>query len=264
MTAPRLSQSAFTAALFDPSRDPAPWLRTAAPEQARRRFAVHRNTVAVTLVDALSEAFPVARALVGDDFFRAMAREYVHAQPPRSPVLAAYGDGFGDFIEGFGPAQVVPYLADVARLEALRTQAYHAADAEAVGADAFQALAAAPERLAAARLRLHPAARWLRSHHATGSLWDAHQYDGEARDAALAAIDPSAAEHVLVMRPQWDVVVSLLPPGGADWLDALHDGAALGEAMSRALQTPGAQPEPLWSLLIAHGLAVALDSQTES
>ena len=97
-----------------------------------RRFAVYRNNVVTGLVKALRSRFPVTETIVGEEFFAAMARIFVTAQPPRSPLLATYGDAFPAFIVTFEPARDLPYLADVARLEAARTRAYHAADAPPV------------------------------------------------------------------------------------------------------------------------------------
>jgi hypothetical protein len=92
------------------------------------RFAVYRNNVHSSLISALADGYPVTRQLVGDGFFRAMAGLYVQAYPPTSPLLNEYGSDLAAFIQGFAPAASVPYLADVARLEHLRINAYHAAD----------------------------------------------------------------------------------------------------------------------------------------
>src|SRR5690606_15015602 len=88
-----------------------------------RRFAVYRNNVVVGLVNALAARFPALQRIVGEEFFRAMAQLYVRAHPPRSRLLMEYGDGFADFIAAFEPAAELPYLADIARLEAARTRA---------------------------------------------------------------------------------------------------------------------------------------------
>lgn len=269
-----IAQQAFAAALLDPARVMPAGLRVAPGIDPARRFAVHRNNVVVALVDALAAAFPVTQALVGEVFFRAMARERVRIDPPRSPVIADYGDGFADFIAQFAPAAGVPYLADVARLECLRGWAYHAADAVPVAPDAYRALVAAPERLAATVLTLHPACGWLRSDYAVHSLWSAHQGLDDLRDADLRAIALDTPEAVLVTRPQWNVLTTVLPDGGVAWLDALRGGATLGEAATgevapqrhAACDTvmPAAQFEIFLSLIIRHGLAVALHSPLES
>ena len=90
-----------------------------------RRIGVYRNNVKASLVAALVGAFPVVQRLVGEEFFEAAAFVFVEHHPPRSPVLAEYGAGFAAFLEGFEPARDLPYLADIARLEWARQQAFH-------------------------------------------------------------------------------------------------------------------------------------------
>ncbi|MGH8033086.1 MAG: DNA-binding domain-containing protein [Luteimonas sp.] len=272
MNAMAVSQRSFASALLEPLADAPAGLRAASGNDARRRFAVYRNNLTVSLIDALAESFPVVRALVGAEFFAAMARERLRVDPPRSPILNDYGDGFADFIASFAPAASVRYLADMARLERLRVQAYHAADADPLPTDAWQALLAAPERLAAVRVTLHPACRWLASRFAVHALWLAHQHSDAAAtvdaDAAvigttLAALDVEAGEDVLVVRPQWDVQMIALPPGGIAWLDALRDGASLGAALSRVASQSDTRPDALLALLLQHGLVTAIDVRQE-
>ena len=59
-----------------------------------RRFAVYRNNVVASLVKALKSRFAVVEKIVGEEFFAAMARVFVKERPPRSPLLATYGDYF--------------------------------------------------------------------------------------------------------------------------------------------------------------------------
>ena len=70
--------------------------RMGAPDA--RRFAVYRNNVAVGLIGALEARYPVSRRIAGDDLFRAMARTFVRAHKPRSPVMIAYGGEFPEFV----------------------------------------------------------------------------------------------------------------------------------------------------------------------
>ena len=213
----------FARALVDPSTPAPAATRRRDGRPVERRFAVYRNNVAVALIGALEARYPVVRRLVGDDFFRAMAGAYVAAEKPRSPALMLYGDGFADFVAGFPPAGAVPYLADVARLENAWVEAYHAADAGALGLDALAAIA--PDAFETLRFRPHPAARLLGFAHPAASIWAASQGDGEPR-----APEVWSAETALVTRPDADVLVRVLPPGGFAFATALLSGASLGEA----------------------------------
>ncbi|HVL70900.1 MAG TPA: DNA-binding domain-containing protein, partial [Beijerinckiaceae bacterium] len=85
----------FAGALLDPTRAPPDALTPA----TRSRFAIHRNNLFSGLVGVLAARHPVCRALVGPEFFAAAARVFVELSPPVSPVLLAWGDGFGDFLE---------------------------------------------------------------------------------------------------------------------------------------------------------------------
>lgn len=108
-------QRAFAGAVLDTDAAvPAPVSRKAGGVPSQR-FGVYRNNVYASLIDVLD--FPVVMCLVGEDFFRTMARAYIEGEPPRSAVLLRYGAGFPAFVAGFPPAAPVPYLADMASLE---------------------------------------------------------------------------------------------------------------------------------------------------
>ena len=127
-----------------------------------RRFAVYRNNVAVGLIGALEARYPVSRRIVGDGLFRAMARAFVRAHKPRSPVMIAYGEEFPEFADAYLASADVPprvaMAADVARLENAWVEAYHAEDAGVATVAELGALGL--EALPQTRLAFHPAARF--------------------------------------------------------------------------------------------------------
>src|SRR5690606_31461226 len=51
------------------------------------------------------------------DFFIAMINFYISSHASYFPDLARYGADFAEFIRHYAPAQSLPYLPDVARLE---------------------------------------------------------------------------------------------------------------------------------------------------
>jgi hypothetical protein len=123
-------QSDFACALRNPDLAVPTGVIAHNSDAPRERFAVYRNNVMVGLVSALEARFPATRKIVGEDFFKGAAKLFAAAHPPRSPLMMFYGDEFPAFLAAFEPARDVPYLADVARVEAARTRAYHAADAK--------------------------------------------------------------------------------------------------------------------------------------
>ncbi|MDD1147213.1 DNA-binding domain-containing protein [Pseudomonas sp. TNT2022 ID357] len=218
------------------------------------RFAVYRNNVQSSLINALSAAYPVVAQLVGQTFFNAMARLYVQDFPPRSPLLNDYGQDLADFIQGFAPAAALPYLADVARLERLRVEAYHAADAVPLQPAQLLAAMNQPDHLGQLCLQLHPSLRTLHSRFAVVSLWAAHQ-----SDAAWPAFDLHQSQHALVLRNALDVEVIAVDLGAMTFIDALRNHWPLEVAAAYALDAQaGFDLGQCLGLLLAHGALIDL------
>ncbi|MFN3972431.1 MAG: DUF2063 domain-containing protein [Gemmobacter sp.] len=211
---------AFAAALLDPARTVPDGLTDPKGRPAGRRFAVYRNNVIVSLTEALETGFPVVRALVGAEFFRAMAGEFLRMHPPKGPVLSDYGDDLPAFLAWFPPVAKLSYLPDMARLELAMRTSYHAADARPISVADVAALA--PARLAGARLRFAPPVRLVRSAWPIHGIWTANTLNGPPPAAG--------AEDVLILRSAFDPVPRLLPPGGGDFVAALLAGRTLAEA----------------------------------
>ncbi|NTF56998.1 DUF2063 domain-containing protein [Agrobacterium rhizogenes] len=227
------SQAKFAAALLDTDRAIPEGLTAWNGPRPERRFGVYRNNVAVGLIGALASRFPVTEKIVGKDFFAAMAHEFIRLQPPRSPLLLAYGDDFADVVETFEPARAITYLPDVIRLEAARGKAYHAADAAPI--DAALLAAIEPERLASLTFELHPSASILRSPFPVVTIWAMN-----AGEMELRPIGDWSGEDALVVRPNMTVEIHRLPSGGATFLETLAVGADLATAVEVAVATePG-------------------------
>ena len=220
-------EASFARALLDAAAPVPDAVAAADAPTATRRFAVYRNNVVAGLVNTLRSRFPVTEKIVGEEFFAAMARAFVTEKPPRTPLLAGHGDEFPAFIAGFAPARELPYLPDVAQLEAARTRAYHAEDAVPVDAGAFAALD--PGAAGGLRIALHPSTEIVRSPHPIVTIWAMN-----SGEQPLAAIEDWRSEDALVSRPHLDVEVRLLPPGGAAFLLALDSGWTLADAAETA------------------------------
>jgi len=248
---------------YQEQRDFSQWLEGDAGKPPagieRARAAVHRNTFVGTLVEALAESFPVTRAMAGGDFFDAMARARVLAEPPTSPVVTEYAISFPSFVAAFEPAHAAPVLAEMATLEAMRLRAFHAADVEAVGLEAFHRLACNAALLEVTGAMLHPAAQWLQARHALVELWQAHAQIDEQGPVDLRHIDADAPQDLLVHRPRFDVRMRVLPAGALYLLAALAAGESLAAALVEAAhREPLAEPAALFSLLLHEGLVIQL------
>ncbi|KAF0228283.1 MAG: hypothetical protein FD175_2064 [Beijerinckiaceae bacterium] len=249
----------FSRALVDPNVPPPSGLRKEGGRIPSRRFNVYRNNVTVSLCDALAQTFPVVRQMVGDEFFAAMAREFVLVHPPKSPIMSGYGEEFPDFVRAFGPAASLPYLADLARLEFLQVEAFHAADAAPFEPGLLATFVS--EQLADLRFRAHPATRIITSAFAVASLWFAHHGQGDLGD-----IDPARPETVLITRPDFAVRIYRLPQGAFPFFSSVLAGQPLGVGAQEAL--PGDETFDLpgaLALLLESGAteAVTLEKDAE-
>lgn len=227
-----------------------PGLTATTPDEAVLRFAIYRNNVTVSLIDALAFRFPVIERLVGADFFRAMARDYAQLHRPKSPVLISWGESFPDFLITFPPLAAYPYMADVARIEVARGQAYHAADADPLPVAELVAAATDPASLF---LHLHPSVHVLRLGQPAVSIWAANQAGGPP--LALAGKGPEIA---LVWRgSRFDVPVAAIGHGDAAMIEALLSGSSLMIAGEMAaFAEPDHNPETMLVRLMQAGVIV--------
>lgn len=223
------TQTGFARALLNPALPCPGGLTTWNGSDPEIRFAVYRNNVMVSLIDALADTYPVVQALAGTEFFRAMARVFAQTDPPRSAVMAYYGRGFAAFVATFPPAASVPYLADVARLEMARVMAYHAADVASIRTEVLPTVLADPEQLMSLRLLLHPSVHVIDSTFAVFSIWAAHQ-----GAMCISTVDPDAAQAALVYRAGLDVNTLKLAAGTGAFVSALQAGQTLLDAAEAA------------------------------
>jgi hypothetical protein len=218
----------FARALLDPNLATPAAVVGPKSKATRKRYNVYRNNVTVSLINALAAVFPATLRITGVDFFRAMARFYVRATPPISPLLFEYGRNFPNFIEQYEYAQSAPWLADVARIERAWLDAYHAADIQPLMPSALASIP--PERLADTLLKPHPAARVVRSRFPALTIFTANRSDCSSGRNEI--VEP---EDALLTRPTLEVEARRLPPGGATFLTRLIIGESLGAAASAAL-----------------------------
>jgi Putative DNA-binding domain len=213
----------FSAGLLNPEH-PVPAL---VKGQIARRYAVYRNNVTVGLIRALEANFPVVRRLLGEEYFAGFARDFAQNHPPQSPLMMQYGADFPRALERADDLVSYPYLADIAQLEILWRESYHAADESPLAVDALSAID--PEILFDCRFKIHPAARLISSGFAIHAIFVANRLDVE-RDVS----DPLQPQHVLVTRPHYDVAIHALTQDQFEFFHLLMNGSSLGEAVDRS------------------------------
>jgi hypothetical protein len=217
-------QLRFAAALFDGTPGaPLPWILEDGIA-AEARLAVYRNNLREGFRKALALEFPVIERLVGADYFRALALEFLRLHPSRSGNLHHIGEPFPKFLAERFHDSAYPYLADVARLEWAYQDSLVAPEAEPLDPAAF--LRFCSEAFPRLRLTLHPACRLVHSPYPILRIWRSNQ--------------PGAAEEIVDLQSGADSLLIRRVPDGAEFhrlpratlvlLAALAEGGTLGAA----------------------------------
>lgn len=223
----------FRAAILDPTRPEPATVVGPRGKKAEKRFNVYRNNVTVSLINALADIFPAVRRIAGEQRFRHLAREFIRAHPPVSPLLFLYGHDFPAHVEASEFAAAMPYLADVARLERAWLTAYHAADFAPL---APGALAAIPgEELENAVFTPHPATGLVVSRFAIFDIFTANR-----SDEPVGRIDAARPQSVLVTRPSEEIRLTALPVGDDAFFAGLIAGGTLGQAAAAGMEAADA------------------------
>ena len=197
---------------------------------AEQRLQVYRNNTQLGFTEALRDGYPVVNKLVGNDFFNHLARSYIRRYPPTAGCLLSFGGQFADFIADFQPAEGLPYLTDVARLEWYWHEAFHEADASAL--DVAKLAIIAPDAYDKLGFALHPSTRFLASDFPILKIWQANQegYEGNGR----INLDEGGCR-LLVYRPQLEVDIIPLIEADYLFLTLLDMKQTLTQAVEQAL-----------------------------
>lgn len=195
------------------------------------RIALYRRNMRATWRQALANAYPVVRALIGEECFSDAARAYGKTHPSISGNLNTFGGRFAEFIAAWPVTRMLAYIGDIASLEWAIHRTHYAADARPLQRERITALT--PNQLLRSRFAVHPACAWLASAHPVCSIWIAHRESGKFDF-------PPEPEFALVTRRSWDVTVTRVTRGEFVALDALRAGADMDETIATALRADSA------------------------
>lgn len=206
-------------------------LRSGRGVAAERRLHVYRNNLFASLGAALGAVYPVVARLVGDGFFRQLARGYVVRHPSLSGNLHEFGAQLPAYLRKQTSLAALPYLADLAALEWASHEVYHEADE--TGFDTA-ALARLPvDAQARVRLHLQLATRFVASPFPVLAIWQANQA-ATSDDVAPVSLDAGAVR-VLVARRDFEAEFRVLDVAEDRFLRALAEGRTLPAALEAAL-----------------------------
>ncbi|GAA4025889.1 hypothetical protein GCM10022212_24810 [Actimicrobium antarcticum] len=224
------AQSRMSAALFDArtEADAVPLFKGDA-QQVSQRIALYRGNLSATWSKTLAAAYPVLQALVGEEFFDALARAYGKQHPSSDGDLNQYGADFAGFLADFPHVADFPYFPDMARCEWAVHRAHYAGASATL--DATSLAAFTPEQFEQARFRFHPACCLIATPWAVADLWLAHQ----PGTTAIFPTDMAMDNFAVTVRPHWRSALLPLSRAGHAALDTLQRDGTLGDAIDAAL-----------------------------
>jgi len=202
---------------------------------AAARLAVYRNTVLANVTAALHSTYPAVWRLVGEEYFRKVAHEFIVRHASTCGDLTPVGALFPEYLAELHHHDEYAYLGDVARFEWLIQEALLAPhhppfDLERLGR-------VAPAEYDGLRFVLHPALRLFESRYPVRRIWESNV----ASDAEPECLDLAQGGEQLALLPQrLQLQFHPLTPGEWCWLDALNSGEPFAASIEAAVVSDGA------------------------
>lgn len=170
---------------------------------ANERIAIYANMYFFRLLEAIAHEFPKCAAVLGEARFHNLITDYLLVHPSHHPDIARIANPLPDYLAA-NPLAEFPFLADLARLEMARSEAFIAANALPLTLAAVQTRP--PESLGELALHAAPSLRIITVHYSVHELWSALEADAHDHGAASAvrcadkALSGDAAEAAMVPR----------------------------------------------------------------
>lgn len=196
-------------------------------------MVIYKNNIQSTLIRNLLDIYPLINRLLGDDFFKITAKEYILRYPSRSSNLHDYGEYFSSLLAEFPPLRNLKYLAEVAEFEWACHQLHFSADHEKMDIGKLKTLA--PADYGQLHFILHPACRIMKFHYPLLRILKLCK--GELNETIN--INDGGIK-LLITRPEWEIM--LIPLSDADYvfLSALHENDTFADALESAIQLDSA------------------------
>jgi hypothetical protein len=153
---------------------------------ASERIQIYADAYFYRLMDCMREDYQATAAVVGEEAFANLVRGYLTQYPPTEPSLLYAGRHLADLLAGHELLERWPFIAELARLERLLIEVFHAPEAPALSADEMRAIA--PADWPTVEVRTHPALRTLDCHWRVNEVLDAIKAGSELNAPAPAPV----------------------------------------------------------------------------
>lgn len=236
-----------------PVTPPAPTLNPQREVPGEVRLSVYAGGYLARIREALAEVYEAVHHIVGESAWSELSQAYVQRYPSHDYNLSFAGRHLPEFLTTHPLTQQLPFLPDLAALEWVVCQAFHAFDQPPL--DAARLAASPLEEWEHARLSFQPSVGRVASTWPILDLWEVRKQPRETIDLALV----NRPQRVLIFRQGLHVQCELLDERQDLLLRGLLTGRCLGDVcdeLSNATE-PTALPIADWfSSWAARGLLV--------
>lgn len=200
----------------------APTLEGVQPSSA---LLLYKNNHRNVLINTLKKHYPLILNMLGSDFFKATATAYIEQYPSGSSSLNDYGAYFSAFLNEHEAVDHLIYLPELAQFEWACHEVSLAADAPPLNLpERDQLRTEDPDSL---YLTLHPASQLIKCH--TPILKILQWCKSELTHIA----GPLDSTMLFIHRPEEALVLTTLSAADFVFLNRLHEGYSLKEAMTQ-------------------------------
>ena len=193
-----------------------------------QNLRIYQNNVFSHLMQALQNTYPLIEKLVGADFFRICAKEYIKQYPSRSGNLNEYGEYFSDFLIKYEAVKELVYLSEVANFEWTCHVLLTTAPANLLNINLLKNLT--PDQYAQINFTLHPASKIIKFYYPILRIIDLCQNDIDGNiDLGENGVN------LLIIRRDLDITLIQLPLSDFTLLSSLADNMSLAAALDATL-----------------------------
>ncbi len=186
------------------------------PVSAITRLNVYRDGYYLRLLEALGQDYEVLRALIGDDEFDQVARDYIREYPSHFRSIRWYGKEFSTFLKQKTDERC---LIEMAQFEWLLTESFDAADSPVITMENMAAIP--PKKWPKMRFMLHPSLRQLDLFTNVVPIWQSYK----EKEIFLSPQETDASAPWIIWRKQYDIHFCSLSPAENFMLQTIMAGS---------------------------------------
>ena len=186
---------------------------------AKTRLGIYADAYRLRIIEALSNSYPILKALLGDDLFEKAALKYIEQYPSTYRNMRWVGDKMAAHLQATLPQY--PVAAEMAQFEWALGLAFDADDASILS---LQDLATIPpENWGNLRFKFHPAVQLVNAKYNVLLVWQALNI--EKAPPKIAQIN----EHYVVWRKDLSSHYRSLELAEFDAIQCMNAGASFGD-----------------------------------